>query len=105
MSGYYPPGVSGLEPQITGEWPVDPHAPFNALGDGVGEPDPKWIVVFGNEEDALGNLHFDTQAEAERWADQLNSVWPRRACEMKQRNGYKQCPTCGDISDLEYQSS
>lgn len=102
----YPPGVTGSEPQITGEWPVDPHAPFDVVCDGVGTPDPKWSVVFGNEEDPLGGLEFDTQDEARKWADDLNQVWPLRECrqrglfqtsELSYVRDVRQCSICFDV--------
>lgn len=97
----YPPGVTGSEPQITGEWPVDPHAPFDVVCDGVGTPDPKWSVVFGNEEDPLGGLEFDTQDEARKWADDLNRIWPQRSCDKRQIGDGRmwQCTVCGDVFD------
>lgn len=91
----YPPGVTGAEPQITGEWPVDPHAPFSVLSPSVGDPAPEWIVVLGNEEDPVGSLVFTTEAEAERFAADLNRIWPNRACQPSGR--FQQCRICGDI--------
>lgn len=106
----YPPGVTGNEPEITGEWPVDPHAPFTVVEDpwaiNLGK-DPengrtvyetRWSVVFGNEEGDL--FEFKTEREANACADGLNKTWPLKQC-VKSGIGDDvhgwQCRICGDV--------
>lgn len=91
---YYPPGVTGSEPQITGEWPVDPHAPFSATEDN--ELEGKWTVYYGDPEKDHGVAigPFELEAMAVEKADILNQSYRYRKCDPDQ---FGQCRVCGDI--------
>ena len=88
----YPPGVTGNEPQITGEWPVDIHEPFWA-GTNDFDTSGAYAVYFGNSEDHFFDS-FDTIEEAEAFASSLNNHWGIRSCDA---NDIGQCRICGDI--------
>lgn len=67
MASNYPPGVTGLEPQITGEWDVDPRAP--------------WVDVSGEDGPVLYNPisgaeeWFWTEEECAAWLPILNGLY------------------------------
>lgn len=69
----FPPGVSGLEPQITGEWPIDPQAPWMAV-DGWGVEYPAFAVIKGDPDAPLEELPMATMAEAEAFERLLNGI-------------------------------
>lgn len=86
-----PPGVSANDPHITGEYPVDPHAPFDAVRDV--EKEGKWMVLFGgHEEDYYWNNLSESAAKG--LASLLNNHWSLRD---EQRNKIGQCRVCGDF--------
>jgi hypothetical protein len=91
MSGNYPPGVTGNEPQITGEWPVDPHEPYWAgeacYNDAIG-----YAVFYGNSEDEWFD-GFSTVEEAEDFAKMLNKHWGLRKHDLTE---HEWCRVCGD---------
>lgn len=67
MLSNYPPGVSGNEPQITGDWPVDPRAPWEDVSD----EDGPVLYNPATEED----LWFHTEVEARAWLLILNGLY------------------------------
>ena len=93
----YPPGVTGNEPEITGEWPVDIHEPFWAeenCFDTVGA----YAVFFGNSEEHFFD-GFDNFEEADSFAKELNRRWGIRSCTT---NKIGQCIVCGDIVNEDW---
>lgn len=93
MPNGYPPGVTGNEPQITGEIEVDPHAPFWVGEDP--EDESQFAVFYGAEEDLWWGA-WVTKDGADAFAAQLNSRWS-----LKEPNPDKngQCRICGDYHD------
>jgi hypothetical protein len=93
----YPPGVTGNEPQITGEWLVDIHEPFWA---GINEFDTagEYAVYFGNSEEHFFD-NFNTIEDAQSFANALNQRWGIRSCDI---NKHGQCRICGDVITADW---
>lgn len=91
MASNYPPGVSGSEPQITGEWPIDVHAPYWA-GEACYNDAEGYAVFYGDGEGDFFD-GFATMHEAENFAKMLNEHWGIRRCDI---NEQKWCTICGD---------
>jgi hypothetical protein len=96
----YPPGVSGNEPEITGQWPADPHNPWQVTYAGVGQTERFAVQHMGSEELVL--LYDDLASEggmdrdaAEELARQLNELTAKPYCCVNERGT---CLICGDYS-------
>ena len=102
MSSNYPPGVSGNEPQITGEWPVDPHFPWQTCYAGIGKTDRYAVCHMGSEElvlvyDDEASVGGMDQEAAEALAHELNTLTAKPYCCVDERGI---CLICGDVLTL-----
>lgn len=106
MMSNYPPGVSGNEPQITGEWPVDPHQPYFAdetpLEELIGEI--KGFGIFKGDDD-LVSTHPSFE-EAGKVAFILNDAIPNCHFRITDK-GRSGCLVCGepDWDQIEMEQS
>jgi hypothetical protein len=88
MASNYPPGVTGNEPEITGEIEFDPHAPF-WVGD---DCEFGWSVFYRDEDDPMFTAR--SRKEAELFAEACNSGYVFRH-EIRGVGGV--CRVCGDL--------
>lgn len=88
----YPPGVTGLEPAITGEWPVDLHNPYEA-GDKADSEHELWPVWDARDEDLPPGSEHPSEAEAEAVARQMNKEIPACRDQVDERDC---CVICGE---------
>lgn len=92
MASNYPPGVSGNEPEITGNFDFDPHAPF-WVGDALEDDDGSFCIYWGADEDHYFD-GFRDEGKAQVMADALNARYSLRN-EVADKHGV--CRICGDL--------
>lgn len=93
MSSNYPPGVTGNEPEITGEFEWDRHTPFWVS---EGEHAGRFAVYFGDGEGMFftaNNGGWTNEKHAQDFADKLNERYGLRH-EDAADDGH--CRVCGD---------
>ena len=88
----YPPGVSGNEPEITGEWKIDSHNPFEADFDcfTIGGLKGWWLLDWRFDDYSYNTLMKDEET-AKRIAKERNALIPN---ECQYKNGV--CVICGE---------
>lgn len=89
MSSNLPPGVTGNEPQITGDIVFDPHAPFWAAPD---VESGEWAVYWGDSEDHFWTGYFEP--DAIKLAKELNANYSLKDEQRSPKDGH--CLVCGD---------
>ena len=89
----------GCEPQITGEWPQDPHAPWQVCYAGIGKTDLYAVQYMGSEElvllydDEASKEGMDKEA-AQDLAERLNEISAKKYCCVDESG---LCSICGDV--------
>jgi hypothetical protein len=109
MTSNYPPGVSGNESHLTGEYHADPHAPFDWQEWEGDDPQAIFWVHYQADEDPMFGP-FKTEAEAVKLAESLNNQFTYKNCDIEGTTRLEpdpdmgegqptlgQCRICGDL--------